>query len=183
MMRRALRMPSLHLPRRRRPVRRGATRAGRLRSPGADNGGPWFAWPRSRRRHSNRYRRDRPSATAMRSTQASTSAFTSRSHRRTTDHPAPVKSPVVDRSRARLASIFFRHHAAFAFGQVPWSGHPCQKHRSTSTASRAATDTMSAFRRVPGIAQWRRNRRPGGRFCETLTAARAPAPCPGFAAI
>jgi len=39
----------------------------------------------------------------------------------------------VSRSRRTLVSIFSRHQAAFAFGQVACLGHPCQKQPSTKT--------------------------------------------------
>ena len=52
-----------------------------------------------------------------------------------------------------LISILFRHHAAFALGQVMCFGQPCQKQPSTKTATLATGKARSALRRVPGKGQ------------------------------
>jgi hypothetical protein len=67
-----------------------------------------------------------------------------------TVHPAARSWKSVSLSRSRFASIFARHQLALAFGHVPCSGQPCQKHPSTNTATLARTNATSARRRVPG---------------------------------
>ena len=59
------------------------------------------------------------------------------SHTRTTTQPEPRKIASVSRSRSPFRSIFCRQKPAFDLGQVPCSGHPCQKQPSTNTATRA----------------------------------------------
>jgi hypothetical protein len=83
------------------------------------------------------------------------------SHTRTTRQPASRKRSSVSSSRLRFVSILFRQNSAFAFGQVACCGHPCQKHPSTKTATRARGKTMSARRRRPlSTCLSTRNRRP-----------------------
>ena len=87
------------------------------------------------------------------------------SHTRTTRHPAARRRRVVSASRLRFASILARHHSRFTFGHVACFEHPCQKHPSTNTASRARAKVRSARRRVPGTPWSTRKRRP--RLCRT----------------
>ncbi len=63
-------------------------------------------------------------------------------------------------SRSWLPVIFCRHHAAFAEGQVPWVGHPCQKQPSTNTATRARLKQISGLHLVAGMRRSTRNCRP-----------------------
>jgi hypothetical protein len=77
-----------------------------------------------------------------------------------TRQPASVRTPSVSRSRSTLAASFAFHHARFDFGNVPWSGQRCQKQPSTSTATRAAGNTMSTLRRRPSTARSTRNLSP-----------------------
>lgn len=69
------------------------------------------------------------------------------SHIRNTVQPASVNRWSVSRSRAILASIFSRHHAALFLGQVPCAGQPCQKQPSRRTAVRDPGKTISTVRR------------------------------------
>lgn len=68
----------------------------------------------------------------------------------TTRQPANWRSRSVSRSRFTFAASFFRHHSAFARGNVACIGQPCQKHPSTMTATLAFVKTRSPRRRVPG---------------------------------
>ena len=75
------------------------------------------------------------------------------SQNRKTLQPACFSRVSVSRSRATFATIFSRHHEAFALGQVAWTGQACQKQPSTKTATFAQTKARSARRRMPGIGQ------------------------------
>lgn len=79
---------------------------------------------------------------------------------RNTCQPRARKSASVSRSRRTLPSIFSRHQLALVRGQVMCFGHPCQKHPSMNTATRARMKAMSALRRVPGTGQSTRYRSP-----------------------
>lgn len=70
---------------------------------------------------------------------------------RSTDHPAASSIASVLRSRSRFASSLAPQNSAFFFGRVPCSGHACQKHPSTKTASFPRGKTRSAVRRMAGI--------------------------------
>src|SRR5262245_19768966 len=80
---------------------------------------------------------------------AATAASSCAQNRRTV-HPSALSFASVSRSRLRFPSILSRHQLALAFGHVPCSGQPCQKHPSTNTASLARLNATSARRRVPG---------------------------------
>lgn len=72
------------------------------------------------------------------------------SQTRTTFQPAAFSDASTRWSRARLASILCRQNLLLFFGQVACSGHPCQKHPSTYTATRALKNAKSARVRRPG---------------------------------
>lgn len=82
------------------------------------------------------------------------------SHTRTTLHPAVRRSASVCLSRATFRASLSAHQAAFAFGLVACSGHECQKHPSTKTATFARGNTTSALRLPGKTARWTKYRRP-----------------------
>lgn len=77
-------------------------------------------------------------------------AGSSCSQTRITCQPADLRRSSVSRSRTTLVDSFFFHHSAFALGELPCSGQPCQKQPSTNTATLARENTMSALRRKDG---------------------------------
>jgi hypothetical protein len=72
---------------------------------------------------------------------------------RRTFHPLSRSVLVTKRSRALFAASFFSQNLRFVAGTVPCFGHPCQKHPSTNTASRAPGNRKSGFPKRLG---WRR---------------------------
>ena len=70
--------------------------------------------------------------------------------------PAPLEQVI---ERALRLLLHFIHTIendmakveAFVFGRVSCSGHLCQKHPSTNTATRCRVNTTSAVRRTPGM--------------------------------
>jgi hypothetical protein len=83
------------------------------------------------------------------------------SHTRTTVHPAAASAESCRRSRSKLAASLSAHHSRLVFGIVPCSEHPCQKHPSTNTTTRARVKTMSGrVRGTPAIGCCTLNRRP-----------------------
>lgn len=89
-------------------------------------------------------------ATATRSAASATGTC---SQRRTTFHPSAFKEPVTRSSRARLRANFAGQYCGLVDGMRPCSGHPCQKHPSTNTATRARVKTTSTFTLVPSVAR------------------------------
>lgn len=80
---------------------------------------------------------------------------------RITVQPASASAVSVVRSRSTLVSSFRRHQPALVFGEVPCSGHRCQKQPSTNTATRARVNTMSGrVRPICGRAMFTRYRSP-----------------------
>jgi hypothetical protein len=67
------------------------------------------------------------------------------SHMRTMLQPFLRSERLTHRSRAILAASFFCQNAWLPLGLVECLGHPCQKHPSTKTASRAAVKRKSGF--------------------------------------
>ena len=61
-------------------------------------------------------------------------------------HPASRSLASVSASLEALIFIFFDQYSTFVFGIPKWSGHACQKHPWTKTATRAGRNTMSARR-------------------------------------
>ena len=90
-----------------------------------------------------------PALTAA-ATRLAADSGSSCSHTRMTVQPASANRASVSRSRVAFLSSFSRHHSALARGQLQCSGHACQKHESTITATRAAANSKSARRRTPG---------------------------------
>ena len=84
-------------------------------------------------------------------TRATATSRSSCSQILTTRQPAALSRRSVSRSLRRLVSIFASHHAAFALGDVPCIGQPCQKQPSTNTATLALAKTTSARLREPTI--------------------------------
>ena len=79
-------------------------------------------------------------ASAIRSAASNTSSC---SQIRMTRQPEARSASSLRASRTVFADSFSRHQARFAAGSVPWSGHECQKHPSTNTATRRRVNTMS----------------------------------------
>lgn len=88
------------------------------------------------------------------------------SQTRNTYQPSAFRRVSVSRSRAMFARIFDRHHFAFAFGHVPCSGQPCQKHPSTKIATFKRRRVKSARRLEFGSGLSTRHRTPSARNSE-----------------
>jgi hypothetical protein len=73
------------------------------------------------------------------------------SHTRTTTQPADRSLASESWSRALFRKSFSFQYQLFTFGtRATCSGHPCQKHPSTKTATFVGPKTTSTRRRVPG---------------------------------
>lgn len=121
---------------------------------GADHLQRAFTMPRLRMRlvavrarHVRRRRRDvAASRTRDRTAVSITCAArlgSSCSHTRITLHPDPRKAASSRRSRLTFRSNLARQYSALALGLVECSGHRCQKHPSTKTATRAGPNMRS----------------------------------------
>lgn len=71
------------------------------------------------------------------------------SQARITVQPASRSAESWRRSRATLASNLASHHVTLRRGGRKWSGHLCQKHPSTNTATLRVLNTMSGEHRRP----------------------------------
>ena len=95
------------------------------------------------------------------STRSAAVVASSCSQIRITVQPASASAVSVARSRSTLASSFWRHQPALVLGEDPCSGHRCQKHPSTKTATRTRVNTMSGrLRPIWGMAMFTRYRSP-----------------------
>lgn len=72
-------------------------------------------------------------------------AKSSCSQTRSTLQPIVFSVRFTSQSRLRFRAIFLRQYVRFEFGEVPCSGHPCQKQPSTKTASRCFRKTKSGL--------------------------------------
>lgn len=96
------------------------------------------------------------------------------SQTRTTFHPSSARCVSVSRSRSTFRASFAVHHSALFLGSVLCSGHACQKHPSTNTATCCRGKRRSArLRGSPGSAASTRYRRP--RACRTRRSAHSAA--------
>jgi hypothetical protein len=95
---------------------------------------------------SNYPERSAPRDRSTDSTRSAASIGGSCSQIRTTDQPLAARCASVCLSRSILRRSFAAHQESFRLGQVPCSGHPCQKHPSTKTATFFAVNNRSARR-------------------------------------
>lgn len=85
------------------------------------------------------------SRSSLSTTAVSAAATGSCSHTRTTVHPAVDNAASASRSRVTFRRSFGVQYHSFVVGDLPCSGHACQKQPSTNTATRRAVNTMSGL--------------------------------------
>lgn len=100
---------------------------------------------------------------SLSTTVVSADAAGSCSQTRMTVHPAFDNAASASRSRSTLRRSLGVQYHSFVVGNLPWSGHACQKQPSTNTATRRAVNTMSGrtgLRPSTAIGKSFRNRYP-----------------------
>ncbi len=114
----------------------------------------------SRTRNHNEAESEGAGRTAL-STPFAASSMSSCSQTRSTVQPSDCKWESVSRSLSIFRSSLTDHQSPLFVGEGLCSGHPCQKHPSTNTATLARLNRMSARRRgIPGSGASTRYRRP-----------------------